>query len=126
MISENNTRFLVTLDKSLYENLKYKANKENKSVSNYVAGLIKSDVGEDRPFEVVGRLWNNTDLPIISDSNRYFVLCHWNGETYNKCWQVKDSKGLEQILDKSYTITPIYKEVAEDDFEIVDYKIEED
>lgn len=76
-------------------------------------------------FIEVGRLWNDNNFIIISNSKKFYVLnanC-WNGESYSNCWEVADSKGLEKVGETIYTITPVYKEINEDEFEIVDYKI---
>lgn len=128
MISKNNTRFLITLNKRLYEQLKNKADKENRTMSNYVSNLIKEDLRDKAMFQVVGLFWNNRDFDIIGNNEKFCVLNtnEWNGEKYYKCWEVKDIKGLYPVDNKKYTIEPVYEEIEEDEFEIIDYKIEED
>ncbi|MBY6838857.1 ribbon-helix-helix domain-containing protein [Clostridium botulinum] len=43
-ISKNNTRIKVTISKDINEQLKQKADKDNRSVSNYVYNLIIKDL----------------------------------------------------------------------------------
>lgn len=77
-------------------------------------------------FKEVGNLWNNKNFIIISNGRKFYVLnknC-WNGESYSDCWEVTDNKGLEKVGETTYTITPIYKEINEDEFEIVNYKVD--
>lgn len=76
-------------------------------------------------FKEVGNLWNNKNFTIISNGIKFYVLNenYWNGESYSDCWEVADNKGLEKIGETTYTITPVYKEINEDEFEIVDYTI---
>lgn len=76
-------------------------------------------------FIEVGNLWNNKNFIIISNSVKFYVLnanC-WNGESYSDCWEVADNKGLERVGETTYIITPVYQELNEDEFEVVDYKI---
>lgn len=124
MISKDNKRFPLTIDKNLYAKLKLKADSSNRSVNNYILNLIKNDLEVVKMFKEVGNLWNDVEKIIISDGSKFYVLNSWNGEVYGDCWEVKDSKGLDRVNDKSYTIKPIYKEVEEDEFEIVDYIVE--
>ena len=77
-------------------------------------------------FKEVGNLWNNKNFTIISNGIKFYVLNEncWNGESYSDCWEVADSKGLEKVGETVCTITPVYKEINEDEFKIVDYKID--
>lgn len=77
-------------------------------------------------FKEVGNLWNNKNFTIISNGVKFYVLNEncWNGESYSDCWEVADGKGLTKVGETTYTITPVYKEINEDEFEIVDYKID--
>lgn len=80
-------------------------------------------------FNVIGKFWNEKSYKIISDGKDFYVLNEneWNGEKWYKCWRVLDLNGYEEAQDKAtYTIEPVYKQNDEDDFDIVDYKVEKD
>lgn len=75
-------------------------------------------------YEEVGNLWNDLNKIIISDGNKFYVLNNWNGEKWFECWEVKDNKGFYPVDERKYTIRPVFEEIEEDEFEIVDYEIE--
>ena len=71
-------------------------------------------------YKVAGNLWNNVEIEIISDGNRFFILDGCNGELYCNCTECLDSKGFDLInLEKEYIFRPIYKE-----YEIIGYEME--
>ena len=68
----------------------------------------------------VGNLWNRTDIPVWEIDGSLYCLYGWNGNVYTECWETFDDAGFGVInANKKYTIRPIYKEVTEDEFEIV-------
>ena len=101
-----------------------------KEVADEINKIVEeSNLNEDisnSTFTEVGNLWNNKAFSIISDGQRFYVLNDnsWNGESYNDCWEVADNQGLEKIGNITYTITPVYKETNDDNFEIIDYIVE--
>lgn len=78
-------------------------------------------------YKVVGNLWNNIEIEIISDGNRYFILDGWNGELYCNCTECVDSKGFDLLNPKKeYIFRPIYKEheIIGKEYEIIGYEME--
>lgn len=74
-------------------------------------------------YSLVGKLWNNEEIDIISNNKNYYALNGWNGEIWTDCWCVLDKKGLKKANDNTiYEIQPILEEV-EDGFIIVDYDV---
>lgn len=73
----------------------------------------------------VGYLWNNKSFEIVKIGEKLYVLNldKWNGESYFECWEVADKYGFDQVGKETYTITPVYNKINEDDFELIDYKI---
>lgn len=82
---------------------------------------------EERKFSSLNkRYMSDIDTNIVSDGKRYFVtnIHKWDGDKFFECFEVK--KNLVDVVgNKKYSITPIYEEVDED-FQIVDYKVEEE
>lgn len=74
-------------------------------------------------FEYVGTLWNNSSIKIIEKESKKYALHGFNGEEYLECWEVADNKGFDKVSDTVYCIKPIYAEVEEDEFDIVDYEV---
>lgn len=73
---------------------------------------------------IVGKLWNDASIEIVSIDGLFYALYGWNGEYYTNCWKVDSTDGLMESADKNiYCIKPIYREVIQDDFEIIGYKL---
>lgn len=76
-------------------------------------------------YSLVGKLWNNREIGIISDGKNYFALYNWDGYAWIDCWHVLDKQGLNRSEDNTtYRVYPVYEEV-EDGYNIVDYDVEE-
>ena len=73
--------------------------------------------------KVVGNLWNDNSIEIMEKDGQMFALYGWNGEAWCDCWEVADERGIDQIGTATYIVTPVYAEVAEDEFEIIDYEV---
>lgn len=67
-------------------------------------------------------LWNNKEIEVVKIDGRWFALYGWNGEMYSHCWEV-DENTFALKNEQEYEIIPVYKENADGDFEIIDYKI---
>lgn len=76
-------------------------------------------------YQLVGNLWNNREIDIISDGKNYFALYNWDGYAWIDCWRVLDKQGLNRSEDNTtYIIYPVCEE-AEYGYNIVDYDVEE-
>lgn len=51
-----------------------------------------------------------------------YALYGWNGEEYGSCWKCT-GEFLTEASREEYTLKPVYKEVAEDEWEIVNYEV---
>ena len=71
-------------------------------------------------FKIVGEWWNDKNIELVNIDGVVYALNNWNGETYNNCW-ICTGDNLMDASDDEYIIKPIYKEVDEDEFEIIDY-----
>lgn len=67
----------------------------------------------------------NTD--IITDGERYFVISEnkWNGQNYYDCFEILEDFSKIKT-NKRYIVTPVYEQIDEDNFNIIDYKVEEE
>ena len=68
----------------------------------------------------LGNWWNDKNIEIYEIEGRKIALYGWNGEVYNECFEV--SEDLHEILEKNLKVKPIYKQVGEDDFKVIDYE----
>lgn len=69
------------------------------------------------------------DYDIIEYDGDEYIATNWNGERYGKCYKRAESckhfggafpaEGWE---NKDIALRPIYKAIAEDDFEVIGYK----
>ena len=69
------------------------------------------------------------DYDIIEYNGDEYIAMDWNGERYGKCYKRAEScqrfggafpaEGWE---NKDIALRPIYKEVAEDEFEVIGYQ----
>ena len=73
-------------------------------------------------FKIVGQWWNNKNIELVEIGGIVYALNNWNGETYNNCW-ICLGENLMDASQEEYTIKPIYKEIGEDEFQIIDYII---
>ena len=71
-------------------------------------------------FKIVGQWWNGKNIELIEIDGIVYALNNWNGETYNNCW-ICSGENLMDASQEEYTIKPIYKEIAEDEYKIIDY-----
>ena len=60
------------------------------------------------------------NIELVEIDGIVYALNNWNGGTYNNCW-ICSGENLMDASKEEYTIKPIYKEVAEDEFKIMDY-----
>ena len=72
-------------------------------------------------MKFVGTWWNDKNIEIYMVEGKRIALNGWNGETYEDCFEV--SEDLHEILVEGIRLKPIYKAIAEDELEIVDYEI---
>ena len=68
------------------------------------------------------------DFEVIKYDGELYVAMGWNGEYYSNCYKHAPWCGLNNASpadgweNKSIALKPIYKEVGEDEFEIVGYE----
>lgn len=70
----------------------------------------------------LGTWWNDHNIEIYEIEGKRLALYGWNGEEYTECWEVSEDL-MDVISKEDITVKPIYKEVSEDEFEIIDYEI---
>lgn len=74
-------------------------------------------------FKMVGNWRSNKDIELVEIDGTVYALNGWNGEKYLNCW-ICTGEDLMDASEEEYQIKPEYKEVAEDEFEIVGYEVE--
>lgn len=75
-----------------------------------------------KKFERSGKWWNDIRIDLITKDGKIYALSGWDGESYTDSWQVVDH--VKAV--GNYDIRPICQQIGEDQFEIVDFEIEED
>ena len=76
-------------------------------------------------YEIIGSFKNYPNASIISNGEKFYVNDdrEWNGEKYFNCFEI-DKNLIDVVDDTKYVITPVYKEIDYDEFEIIDYEID--
>lgn len=71
----------------------------------------------------LGRFMKDINTEIIEIDGRCIVIDFrkYDGDKYFDCFELADN--LIDIINTDLEVKPIYKEVAEDEFEIIDYEI---
>ena len=65
-----------------------------------------------------------TDIEIVELANgRRYAFGGWNGEKYYDAYEVDKCGIAVNPQAPALTISPVYKKIDEDEFEIVDYEI---
>jgi len=74
-------------------------------------------------FISTGKWWNSNEIKLIQKDNKIYALAGWDGEKYCDCWQCVGEYNID--VKGNFTITPIYMQLGEDEFKIIDYNIVE-
>ena len=69
-----------------------------------------------------GYWWNDKSIELVEIDGSVYALYGWNGEEYGNCWKCT-GEFLTEASREEYTLKPVYKEVAEDEWEIVNYEV---
>lgn len=83
--------------------------------------LNKQDNNNDI-YVSVGRKYDNNEIEIISNGDKFYALYGWNGEKFYDCFEVEDKYGIATDNDEKFCFKPIYKEIDEDQYEIIGYE----
>lgn len=70
----------------------------------------------------IGYWWNDDNIELVDIEGTVFALNGWNGEKFLKCW-IATGEYLTESSEEEYILTPIYEEISEDEFEIVNYEV---
>lgn len=89
------------------------------NVQGFIDALIKYSKCN---FEKVGHWWNDSSVPLIKIDGSVYALSGWNGEKYLNCWKCT-GEGYMDASEEEYEITPVYREVSEDEFEVIGYDV---
>lgn len=77
--------------------------------------------------KIVGRFWNDKEIPIIEYDKKMYALYGWDGEKYRECWRVLDVHGLKNAKDrKKYTFREALKMIDDCEYETLGYIEEND
>ena len=69
-----------------------------------------------------GYWWNDKSIELVKIDGEVYALNGWNGEEYGGCWKCT-GEFLTDASKEEYTLKPVYKEVDEDEWEIVNYEV---
>lgn len=74
-------------------------------------------------FKNVGNWWANREIELVEIEGTVYGLNGWNGEKYTESFKVTDEDHTE-ASEEEYSITPQYKEVGEDEYELTGYEVQ--
>lgn len=65
------------------------------------------------------------EIEVVEINGKWYALNEWNGEIYTDCWETEEpTYGTScDVLEDNIAIRPIYKEIEEDNFELVGYEV---
>ena len=63
----------------------------------------------------------NTEIVKIDGRNIVINFNNWNGDNYFNCFEVAEN--LIDIIKRNIEVKPIYKQVSNEDFKLVEYEI---
>ena len=67
----------------------------------------------------------STDIEIVElASGKRYALSGWNGEKYYDAYEVDHCGIAVNPQAPALTISPVYNQIGDDEFEIVDYEID--
>lgn len=69
----------------------------------------------------VGKWWNDKSIDLVEIDGKVYALYGWNGEEWTQCWECLGEDYMES--GEKCVIRPIWKEVAEDEWEIIAYEL---
>jgi len=75
----------------------------------------------EKNFKEVGKWWNSQEIDLIEKDGAVYALNGWNGESYTESWKCSGEHNMDAT--GSYDIRPVYNQLGEDEFEVVDYEI---
>ena len=70
-----------------------------------------------------GKWWRNNNIDLVEVKGKVYALYGWNGEKYYNCWIVMGEFHTEASKEK-YVLTPIYRERAEEEYQLYDYIVD--
>jgi hypothetical protein len=73
-------------------------------------------------MKYVGFWWANNAIDLVEVGDSLYALYGWNGEKYTECWKCEGKYYLEASKER-YELTPVYKCIGEDEYEVVDYEV---
>ena len=69
--------------------------------------------------------FENKEIEVVKINGKWYALNGWNGEVYTDCWETEEPTygTSHDVLEDNIAIRPIYKEIEEDNFELVGYEV---
>lgn len=75
-----------------------------------------------RRIKILKNYWNDKNLDVYKIEGKRIVLNKWDGDKYYDCFELAENL-IDIVSEKKFEVKPIYKEVVEEEFEIIDFKI---
>lgn len=78
---------------------------------------------ETKPFEEAGHWWQDENIKLIKKAGTTYALSGWTGKEFTECWKCGGESETE--AEGSYTITPVYNIISDEEVDLIDYKVVE-
>lgn len=68
-----------------------------------------------KAYNEIGSLYGHTSVDIIKMNGKFYCLSNWNGEQYNRCWEVEEPTyngygyNATAVDGKEYRFVPVYR-----------------
>ena len=69
-----------------------------------------------------GKWWNDVGISLVEIEGIVYALHGFNGEAYYNCWRIS-GEHLTEASKEKYTLKPVYRELEDEEFEIIDYTV---
>ena len=119
----------IRLDENLLNEFNQLVEKNSVNKSALIRSWIENYINKNKEelkmtnFKNVGTWWNDKEIELVEIDGKVYALNGWNGEKFLDSWEVAKNDYTD-IINDGIAIKPEYKEIEEDEFEIVGYTVE--
>lgn len=73
-------------------------------------------------MQKIGTWWNDPTIDMFEIGGTVYALHGWNGESWTESWICSGERFMDASTE-AYDVWPVYKQIADDQFENVGYEV---